>query len=136
MTRTAKHCIKDLLYIVQNIHPNANGCQIWTGTINDYGFAYYYMHQKSHLVHRLIFEHFYPEKAKNSNVIHLCKVKNCCNIQHMEQRSYDCGPKLSKEKATEIRSLYPSMSVNQLAMQYDVSTTTINLILKGKIWKT
>lgn len=59
-------------------------CTIWTGAINSKGYGCYAIAGKSHLAHRVAWEDAHGPIADGMTVDHLCRVRTCVNVDHME----------------------------------------------------
>lgn len=59
------------------------GCLVWTGyTQNGYGIVFY--QGKNRRVHRVIFEALVGPVPDGLHLDHLCRVRDCANIHHLE----------------------------------------------------
>lgn len=59
-------------------------CWLWMGKIDD-GYGRWHVAGKYHLVHRLAFVVLKHKLGENTQVDHLCKVRNCLNPDHLEE---------------------------------------------------
>lgn len=65
-----------------------DGCWLWTGKIDDgYGRVNLRHEGKTHLygVHRLMSAIYHGGVDKDVEVDHLCRIRHCCNPDHLEQ---------------------------------------------------
>lgn len=62
------------------------GCWIWTGRINDdgYGLIWSTETKKARVAHRVFYEVLKEAIPKETELDHLCRVRNCCNPDHLE----------------------------------------------------
>jgi HNH endonuclease len=61
-----------------------NGCWIWTGSLNPDSYGYVYLDGKTRWLHRLFYEAFKGPIPENTEIDHLCRVRHCCNPEHLE----------------------------------------------------
>lgn len=63
--------------------PNS-GCVLWLGTTNPKGYGRVYHQGRTHNAHRLAWETKQGPIPEGLTVDHLCRVRSCVNIGHME----------------------------------------------------
>jgi HNH endonuclease len=63
---------------------NPSGCVLWTGPLNDKGYGHTSVARKHIYVHRFMYEQFAGPIPPGLVIDHLCRVRNCCNVAHME----------------------------------------------------
>lgn len=135
-------------------------CWLWTGAKSTAGYGQIRASVRSVYAHRLVFEWFHGPIADGLFVCHRCDVPACCNPAHLfagtaRDNNADMmrkgrhvpkvnGPRgsaISSSRLTEAqvasikRSLAEGASQPWLGRQYGVSTTTINNISHGKVWR-
>jgi hypothetical protein len=71
------------IYII----PQTN-CWLWTGPINRDGYGSVHFNQKQQQIHRVFYETFKGPILKGTEIDHLCRVRNCCNPDHLETVSH------------------------------------------------
>lgn len=71
-------------------------CWIWTGKVDNNGFASMRFRGKSYLVHRLAYQFTFRELPSKGEVRHKCDTKLCCNPKHLILAS-DCLPGLYRK---------------------------------------
>ena len=59
-------------------------CIIWTGAVNNKGYACFAIGGLSQLAHRLAWEDAHGPIADDMTVDHTCRVRNCVNVDHLE----------------------------------------------------
>lgn len=112
-------------------------CWEWMGSKNKYGYGVH----KGRLVHKSYYEDIYGRLSSGIFLDHLCRNRWCVNPDHLEpvdnKENIRRSPhtKLSKELAEEIKALVSNgLSYRKIAAEYGVSKTTVELIVKGKLW--
>jgi len=60
------------------------GCWIWLGTRNPGGYGMITVDRRSQLVHRIAYEHLKGTIPEGLDLDHLCRVRSCCNPDHLE----------------------------------------------------
>ncbi len=69
--------------IVEKISIESNGCWIWTGYLND-GYGRPMLLAKRKYLHRVTYEALNGLIPDGLELDHLCRVKKCCNPEHLE----------------------------------------------------
>lgn len=59
------------------------GCVLWTG-LQKMGYGYITVNYKMLLVHRVMYEMFAEPIPEGLTIDHLCRVRNCVNVSHLE----------------------------------------------------
>lgn len=59
-------------------------CWLWTGKIDD-GYGRFFFNNHLYLVHRLIVAFMKEPVSPDMVIDHICKVRNCCNPDHLRQ---------------------------------------------------
>lgn len=60
------------------------GCWIWIGPRYRNGYGRFYLGQKDVYAHRVMYMIFVGEIAEGLHIDHLCRVRECCNPDHLE----------------------------------------------------
>src|SRR5216683_1140291 len=63
--------------------PNS-GCWLWTGRLNEKGYAYFAFKSKWMIAHRLSYRMAKGEIPKPLEIDHKCRVRCCVNPDHLE----------------------------------------------------
>ena len=63
--------------------PNENGCHLWTGHKQDFGYGVVGFKSKLFLAHRLFYELHYGSLADDICVLHKCDIPACVNPEHL-----------------------------------------------------
>lgn len=72
----AKYTVGDAGYVTP--------CWLWTGAILKAGYAYFRMHGKARLGHRVAYVHHVGPVPEGLELDHLCRVRRCVNPAHLE----------------------------------------------------
>ena len=62
----------------------ATDCIVWRGAQNTKGYGCYAINGVSHLAHRLAWEAVHGPLPAGLTIDHLCRVRACVNVEHME----------------------------------------------------
>lgn len=127
---------------------DANGCWIWRGGVDSYGYGVMSYNVKAH---RFFYETHVGEIPDGLCVCHKCDVRNCVNPSHLflgtsQENTADKtakgrqvkGKDVHKAKLTDadVREILAlDLPCRVLAEQYGVTDTTISYIKMGKTWK-
>jgi len=65
------------------LHKRDDGCWLWTGTINEWGYGTVGYHRRIVGAHRLAWELKHGSIPKGLFVCHKCDVPACCNPSHL-----------------------------------------------------
>lgn len=60
------------------------GCWVWEGSISGYGYGETWWNNSKKFIHVLMHELFVGEVPDGFKVDHLCRVRCCCNPEHLE----------------------------------------------------
>jgi hypothetical protein len=60
------------------------GCWIWQRRIEHHGYARTYFRGRNHYVHRLAYQALVAPIPAGLQIDHLCRVRACCNPEHLE----------------------------------------------------
>ena len=61
-----------------------DGCWLWTAAISDTGYGSIWNGDRIVNVHKWAYEHFVGPVAEGLQLDHLCRVRHCCNPEHLE----------------------------------------------------
>lgn len=129
-------------------------CWVWTGTRSRQGYGTIRYGGKNSSAHRLSYEIHKGKIPDGYFVCHTCDNPSCVNPRHLfvgtPQKNVDDmisknrqvnlrgeqhgGSKLRTEQVLEMRNLFGTLSLNQLAKRYAVSKQAILRIKQGKVW--
>lgn len=70
--------------IADRITIDSNGCWIWQGCCNRGGYGQVNAGDKTRLTHRVTYEHYVGPVPDGLELDHLCRVRRCCNPDHLE----------------------------------------------------
>ena len=156
--RRRRFCPVDKAYIIANCATNSNGCWLWIGSANSYGYgqAWEASPNRKHIhTHRKAYELWKGQVPSGSFVCHSCDNPRCCNPDHLflgtaadnsadmkHKNRHRFGDnhhtrKLSSGQVMEILSVptpVPPTSVGAMAEKFGVSRACIYQILSGKRW--
>ncbi len=118
------------------------GCWNWIGATNDSGYGEIRRNGRLMRAHRVVFEEMRGPIPAGLQLDHLCRNRRCVNPAHLEpvtnkeNSRRGIQPKLTLEKAQEIRSKYVPWKVSTyvLAKEYGVSAQQIFRVIKGIDW--
>lgn len=71
-------------FLNEKISVVPDGCWLWQGAINDSGYGLVTLNGRRTRVHRLVYETLVCKIPKHLVIDHLCRVRNCCNPEHLE----------------------------------------------------
>jgi hypothetical protein len=132
-----------------------NGCWLWTGPVNSWGYARIRVNGLNVQAHRYSWEIHNGAIPDDRWVLHKCDVRNCVNPAHLflgtRQANVDdmmakgrhmplVGEKngqarLTSEDVKEIRRLHATgVAQRALARQFGVNRAMIYLIVRRKKW--
>lgn len=69
--------------IIENIHPDDNGCKLWPHSLNGGGYGSAYFDRKHHSIHRLSYELFKGKIIVGNIICHTCDIPRCVNPSHL-----------------------------------------------------
>jgi len=128
-----------------------NGCWLWTGSIEGYGYGTFYHENKLHRAHVFSLELDGRPVPKGMHGCHHCDVPSCVNPKHLYvgtpqqnvddavSRNRHCHgermplSKLTDEKVAEMRLMQGSHA--EIARRFGVSRITAARAIKGQTWK-
>ena len=128
-----------------------DGCWLWKGSLNPYGYGRFPIKGIYTLAHRLAYKLLKGAIPKGLFCLHKCDVRKCVNPDHiflgtaqdntkdmLEKRRQANGTKVNTNKLTEdqVRVIIKDERPNrQIAKDYDVSDVCIGLIKRRINWK-
>ncbi len=59
-------------------------CWLWTGALGAGGYGKFTSRKVTHLAHRFLYEKIVCKVPSGLQLDHLCRVRNCCNPDHLE----------------------------------------------------
>ncbi len=142
--------------LLDKVYPEpTSGCWLWGGRLTSKGYGDTQCHTGIRAAHRLSYFYHYGEFDQNLHVLHKCDVKSCVNPMHLylgtnddncrdkaERNRYQVGEKHHNAKLTnqQARSIITEhekgASKKELSKKYNVSYTTVWLIVNRKKWVT
>lgn len=75
---------KELDRLWRNVTEDLAGCWIWTGRRYPNGYGVFSLEGQSTYSHRIMHMIFVGPIPKGQHTDHLCRVRECCNPQHLE----------------------------------------------------
>ena len=131
-----------------------SSCWEWTRTLN-YGYGVFHFEYKRYRAHRFMWELHNGKIPKGLLVRHLCHNRKCVNPDHLmtgtnrdnsddmlnagrQRKGEDVNTaKLNESQVLEILQRFSigKHTKQALSEDYNVSRSTISLIVNGKIWK-
>jgi hypothetical protein len=69
-------------YIKSKCIIDANGCWLWQGGLV-HGYGKTSINNKTQRVHRVVYELVMGQISDDTNVLHKCDVRHCCNPEHL-----------------------------------------------------
>lgn len=60
------------------------GCWLWTGGLSAAGYGRIRVDGTLHYTHRFVYEHEVGPIPAGLEIDHLCRVRSCCNPEHLE----------------------------------------------------
>lgn len=119
-------------------------CWVWQKSINNRGYGVAYFKGGRGYAHRVYYERARGPIPDGLVVDHLCRVRACCNPDHLEvvtmtenlQRGHHRA-NLTREQVLELRRMFATgrYTRSQLAKHFSVSYSTVWGAATGKTWK-
>jgi hypothetical protein len=130
-----------------------NGCWIWQRSfIGKTGYGQISRNDTPMGAHKFFYEEKHGPVPKGMTLDHLCRVRACCNPDHLEPVTrgenvrrghpfWNRG-KLTIQKADEIRAMFPPTLTRkergaltiEVGKKYGISSTHVYGIIAGKVW--
>lgn len=125
----------------EKVSPEPNtGCWLWTGNTQNNGYGQLWPHR---LVHRFAYELLRGPIAPGLVIDHLCRVRSCCNPDHLDA----CEPKVNSRRSPlvaklnedDVRTVHAlranGASSAVIADAVGVCPWTIREIVAGRMWR-
>ena len=81
---------KLLARVIYSVEPPSDSpCWLWQGCTTTRGYGLIAICGKSKLAHRLAYELFKGPIPEGLELDHLCRVRNCCNPDHLEAVTHE-----------------------------------------------
>lgn len=130
-----------------------DACWIWKGSKIGMGYGRFNVNGKPINAHRYSYKIHIGEIPPKILVLHTCDNPSCCNPKHLflgthADNAIDMVKKkrqayhakngralLTEQQVLEIRKLSPIISRKNLAIEYNVSLSTIDQIIVRKTWR-
>lgn len=74
----------DTARFASKVEVSPTGCHLWRGSINRYGYGEFRLKATNRAAHRWAYEMTRGPIPDDLTVDHLCGVRNCVNVDHME----------------------------------------------------
>ena len=84
--------------LLQRCTNDANGCLLWTGSLNGSGYPKTSYKSRSIAAHRLIYELLVGPIPTGYDVHHVCSNKFCLNVEHLQALDPKAHREIPKEK--------------------------------------
>ena len=133
-------------------------CWLWNGVKDDHGYGKMSLNGHEERVHRIMYKLVNGEIPNGLFVLHRCDTPACVNPDHLfvgtqKDNMQDCikkgrfnakGPtaeqsgtaKLTQREVNHIRFFYDmGATQTEIAEEYEVSISTISLIVRERTWK-
>lgn len=108
------------------------GCWRWTGAKSN-GYGIVRIDNKNYSVRRIAYVIHYGTLKESDRVANNCGVRNCVNPLHLHLAT---SSNLNPEKVRQIVKLREQgHQLNDLAIRFNVHSSTISRIFNGQIWK-
>lgn len=131
--------------------PQRNGCILWGGPVDKWGYGRTTHNGNSRGVHRLIFADEFGELSENDIIRHTCDTPNCVNIKHLlrgthadnvrdrcERNRSAIGGKNGRSKLNEERAIKIFLDARPqraIAFEYGIDHRVVGRIKRGKAWR-
>src|SRR5687768_9228270 len=67
-----------------HVVPEADGCHMWAGTTNQWGYGRFYLYGRIYSAHRWVYEQTVGPIPDGLTLDHLCRNHSCVNPAHLE----------------------------------------------------
>ena len=121
-----------------------NGCWIWKGKPNSYGYGRIFSHKKVELAHRYSYELNVGPIPEGKLICHHCDNPICTRSDHLFLGTYkdnkdDCVNKQRHKKKLSIKIVQSIMIDNrshaEIAKEYNITKSAVSSIKTGRSWK-
>ena len=132
--------------------PQLNGCILWVGPVDRWGYGRITCRGNSRGVHRLIFSDVFGELSESDVIRHTCDTPNCVNIKHLlrgahadnvrdrcERNRSATGSKNGRSKLNEesARKIFlDDRSQRVISSEYGVDARVVSRIKRRESWIT
>lgn len=136
-----------------NVIKDKVSCWEWTSTLKPVGYGSICIHGKTTFSHRKVQELMHGKIPNNLHVLHKCDNRKCCRPSHLFLGNHQDNmddmirkgrnhkgenhffAKLTEQDVRDIRILYGTYSVKDIAKMYNVDRKTISSIGLYKSWR-
>ena len=101
-------------------------CTIWTGAVNSKGYGCFSVGGQSQLAHRLAWEDAHGPIPEGMTVDHLCRVRNCVKVAHLELVTVAENSKRARDAAGYYLG-------GQCGQGHDLTAETTHLSPRGRL---
>jgi hypothetical protein len=125
------------LYIADDV----TGCWEWQRAKCLIGYGRIRIDGKAMAAHRMTYEQAHGPIPDGMGLDHLCRNPSCVNPAHLEPVTHvenvrrGATPKLTMQKADQIRLLLPTMTNVEIGRRFGVSAGTISAVRTGRTWR-
>lgn len=121
----------------------SSACHVWQRTVNvgGYGVTYDSRARRPRVAHRVLWEQRYGPIEEYLTLDHLCRVRACVNLDHLEVVSFaenirrGASAKLDRTKVSEIRTAVASGErTAEIATRYGISQAHVQKLARGGCW--
>lgn len=118
-----------------------NGCWVWTGFLNKWGYGTFPNEEYSNLAHRYIYQKTNGAISKDLLVCHKCDNPACVRIDHLfvgtpKENSNDCiikGRSSKKLSVAQVLSIKHDTRLHKdIALDYNIAQSMVSRIKSGK----
>ena len=81
--------VDDIWERIERRVTKTDACWLWTGKTNRDGYGMYAWRPDTYLVHRVAYQALVGDIPDGKELDHLCRVRNCCNPQHLEPVTHE-----------------------------------------------
>jgi len=132
--------------------PNADGCELWTASIDTRGYGHINVNGKPQRAHRVAWELAHGHVLDGLHVLHMCDVRSCCALKHLwlgtskdNMRDMNAknrapnrkGARNGRSKITDgqvIAIRFDPRILRLISADYGVSMTQVSGIKRGTKW--
>jgi hypothetical protein len=116
-------------------------CWIWQRYVTIYGYGLTQVNRVGRHAHIVYYERTYGPVPKGLEIDHLCRIRACCNPDHLEavtravNQRRGAATKLTWDDVNAIRAIGDSLPRKVLSEMFGVNPWQIGLILLGRSWR-